>query len=309
MCLGLSISALVILRELTNAIEVNLGRHSLQFCWCFSVLCEIRRIECIASSPSFSLAQCLPCPFRSMLRTLFSARGAALPWPVHPSVIAAQTSSGLASKVRPARPEGPTIPATLRWTTPSRLPPRWVARWFDLKHGRHRRMSAVRRAHLRQVQRAAFAATDYALLAARKHDMRAYHHAARRLRDLHTRRHRPISCMERNKNPQDFFSDPGSSLPYEHHIDAVLNHVNSLTGVRYRDDPTISPGKTATCAASSPCSWRGVEISRAGSDWVRNHRHPYQEVDPRHLYLDTSGIFRSYPPCWTTKRSDLVTFE
>ena len=38
---------------------------------------------------------------------------------------------------------------------------------------------------------------------------------------------------------QDFFTDPALIAAYERHIDAVLNHRNTITGVLYRDDPTI----------------------------------------------------------------------
>ena len=41
------------------------------------------------------------------------------------------------------------------------------------------------------------------------------------------------------QNFSDFFTDPELIRAYENHVEAVLNHKNALTGVRYKDDPTI----------------------------------------------------------------------
>src|SRR5208282_825583 len=86
---------------------------------------------------------------------------------------------------------------------------------------------------------AAFAATDYALLAARQHGMRVI---VTLLGDCATCTLGGIGqylAWEKKQNPTDFFSDPALISAFEHHIDALLNHVNSLTGLRYKDDPTI----------------------------------------------------------------------
>ncbi len=241
MCLGLSISALVILRELTNAIEVNLGRHSLQFCWCFSVLCEIRRIECIASSPSFSLAQCLPCPFRSLLRTLFSARGAALPWPVHPSVIAAQISNGLASKGTALTIQrGPRFPSHFEiddaFATAAEMGARVVrAQTIGDTVG----CPLCIEPEQGKFNESAFQASDYALAVAAKHNMRLIIPLVGDCATCSFGGLGQYLAWNGKLNLQDFFTDPAIVAAYEHHIDAVLNHVNTITGVRYRDDPTI----------------------------------------------------------------------
>jgi mannan endo-1,4-beta-mannosidase len=52
------------------------------------------------------------------------------------------------------------------------------------------------------------------------------------------------------QNPQDFFADAALIAAYERQVDAVLNHVNALTGVRTRRTLPFSRGKIATCAAS-----------------------------------------------------------
>ena len=38
---------------------------------------------------------------------------------------------------------------------------------------------------------------------------------------------------------KQFFTDPKIIAEFEEHIRAVLNHKNVLTGIAYKDDPTI----------------------------------------------------------------------
>jgi hypothetical protein len=51
------------------------------------------------------------------------------------------------------------------------------------------------------------------------------------------------------------------------------------------------------------------EMLKQVSDWVETVGAHIKNVDPHHLYLDTSGIFRSYPAVLDNKTPDLVTFE
>jgi mannan endo-1,4-beta-mannosidase len=157
---------------------------------------------------------------------------------------------------------------------------------------------------------AAFAATDYALLAARQHDLRVI---VTLLGDCATCTLGGIGqflAWEKKQNPMDFFSDPGLISAFEHHIDAVLNHVNSLTGVRYKDDPTILAWEDCNMCGLIPLFMGGhAESLKQVSDWVETIGAHIKSVDPRHLYLDTSGIFRSYPAVLDNQTPDLVTFE
>ncbi len=45
------------------------------------------------------------------------------------------------------------------------------------------------------------------------------------------------------------------------------------------------------------------------SDWVETIGKHIKQVDPHHLYLDTSGIFRAYPKVLDNPAPDLTTFE
>ena len=86
---------------------------------------------------------------------------------------------------------------------------------------------------------AGFQATDYALMAAHRRGMKII---VTLIGDCATCQGGGIGqylAWHRKPNPQDFFTDPGLIAAYEKHVDAVLNHVNPLNGVRYKDDPTI----------------------------------------------------------------------
>ncbi len=110
---------------------------------------------------------------------------------------------------------------------------------------------------------------------------------------------------------QDFFTDAALIAAYEKHIDAVLNHVNTLTGVRYKDDPTILAWENCNmCGLIAAADWRRTwRASGQISDWVETIGQHIKQQDSRHLYLDTSGIFRAYPKVLDNKTPDLVTFE
>lgn len=96
---------------------------------------------------------------------------------------------------------------------------------------------------------------------------------------------------------------------FEKHIAAVVNHENGLTGVPYKDDPTI-------------LAWENCNMCRLGIVWTSPSRDlaPYlpwvdiigkfiKSVDARHLYLDTTGFFRYDNSALDAKTPDLITFE
>jgi hypothetical protein len=106
-----------------------------------------------------------------------------------------------------------------------------------------------------------------------------------------------------------FFTDAAVIAAFEKHIAAVLNHKNALTGVQYKDDPTI-------------LAWENCNMCGLGVIWTSPSRDlaPYipwvdvigkfiKSVDARHLYLDTTGFFRYDQRALDTKTPDLITFE
>jgi mannan endo-1,4-beta-mannosidase len=157
---------------------------------------------------------------------------------------------------------------------------------------------------------AAFQATDYALLAARRHGMKII---VTLIGDCATCPGGGIGqylAWHRKPNPQDFFTDPALIAAYENHVDAVLNHVNVLTGVRYKDDPTILAWENCNMCGLIPLLMGGGPAALGQvSDWVETVGQHIKQQDSRHLYLDTSGIFRAFPRVLDNKAPDLITFE
>ncbi|MFZ0746308.1 MAG: hypothetical protein WAM85_18005 [Terracidiphilus sp.] len=108
-------------------------------------------------------------------------------------------------------------------------------------------------------------------------------------------------------NFQSFFTDPTIIAAYERHIDAVLNHKNAITGIRYRDDPTIMAWENCNMCGLFAFFTHG-DLSQVAS-WSETIGAHIKQVDPHHLYLDTTGIFRNYPKIIDNPSTDIVTFE
>ncbi|MGO8797110.1 MAG: cellulase family glycosylhydrolase [Candidatus Sulfotelmatobacter sp.] len=110
-------------------------------------------------------------------------------------------------------------------------------------------------------------------------------------------------------DPTSFFTSPIVIDAYEKHVAAVLNHKNALTGIAYKDDPTI-------------LAWENCNMCGLGVVWLSPSKDftPYlgwvdvigrfiKSIDHKHLYLDTTGFFRFDKRALDAKTPDLITFE
>jgi mannan endo-1,4-beta-mannosidase len=156
---------------------------------------------------------------------------------------------------------------------------------------------------------AGFQSTDYALLTARKHGMKVI---VTLIGDCATCPFGGIGqylAWQKKSNPLDFFTDPALIAAFEKHIDAVLNHKNTLTGVRYRDDPTILAWENCNMCGIV-ATFMGVQnASPSISAWVEKIGKHVKSVDAHHLYLDTSGIFGGFPAVLDNPSTDAAAFE
>ncbi len=154
---------------------------------------------------------------------------------------------------------------------------------------------------------AAFQASDYALAAAAKLHIRLI---ITLLGDCATCVGGGIGqylSWGHQSNPQAFFTDPGLIAAFERHIDAVLNHRNTITGVLYRDDPTVMAWENCNmCGLVSLFTHGDSAQLSAWSETIGTH---IKQLDHHHLYLDTTGLFRSYPAIVDNASTDLVAFE
>lgn len=156
----------------------------------------------------------------------------------------------------------------------------------------------------------AFQASDYALAAAARHGMRLIIPLVGDCATCTGGGLGQYLAWNNKTSYQDFFMDPAILAAYEHHVAVVLNHRNAITGIRYRDDPTIM--------AWENCNMCGIFVALSGGNeaalakvagWSESVGSFIKKTDPNHLYLDTTGIFRGYPKALDQPSVDLVTFE
>jgi len=154
---------------------------------------------------------------------------------------------------------------------------------------------------------AAFRSSDYALAVAATHHIRVI---ISLIGDCATCSGGGIGqflAWNHASNPQAFFTDPAIIAAFERHIDAVLNHRNSITGVLYRDDPTILAWENCNiCGLSTLFSQGNLGEAAAWSETIGFH---IKQLDHNHLYLDSSGLFRNYPNIVDNSQTDMVSFE
>ncbi|HEY1657056.1 MAG TPA: hypothetical protein VGG14_01810 [Candidatus Sulfotelmatobacter sp.] len=113
----------------------------------------------------------------------------------------------------------------------------------------------------------------------------------------------------REPNPMAFFTNPTIIAAVEKHIEAVMTHKNALTGIEYKDDPTILAWENCNM-----CGLVGVWLSGSKDispllPWVDTIGKYIKSIDSRHLYLDTTGLFRYDKRALDAQTPDLITFE
>lgn len=109
---------------------------------------------------------------------------------------------------------------------------------------------------------------------------------------------------------KEFFTDPVVIARFEKHIAMLLNHRNSLTGVDYKDDPTI--------LAWENCNACGIFVALSGGSnlapyvsWVDTIGSYIKSIDKKHLYEDNSGLFTfdKSGAALDSKTPDILTSE
>ncbi len=108
---------------------------------------------------------------------------------------------------------------------------------------------------------------------------------------------------------KDFFTDPTVIGAFEKHIDAMLNHKNSLTGIAYKDDPTIMAWENCNVCGIGVI-WTSPGKSLAPFlPWIDTIGNHIKSIDKRHLYIDNSGFFLFDKATLDTKTPDIITSE
>lgn len=110
---------------------------------------------------------------------------------------------------------------------------------------------------------------------------------------------------------KDFFTDPVVIARLEKHISALLNHKNSLTGVYYRDDPTILAWENCNVCGVFVLFSGGASAMAPSAKWVDVIGEYVKSIDKKHLYADNSGffVFDKSGAVLDSKTTDIITFE
>jgi hypothetical protein len=108
-----------------------------------------------------------------------------------------------------------------------------------------------------------------------------------------------------------FFTDPVIIARFEEHIAAVLNHKNSISGNKYKDDPTIMAWENCNvCGAILGFVAPGQSMSPY-VPWIDTIGTFIKSIDKKHLYEDNSGffLFDKSGAALDSKTPDIVTSE
>jgi hypothetical protein len=88
-----------------------------------------------------------------------------------------------------------------------------------------------------------------------------------------------------------FFTDPAIIAKFEKHIAAVLNHTNSLTGIQYKDDPTIMAWENCNGCGAMVGILDPAQTLPPLIPWIDTIGKFIKSIDKKHLYQDNSGLF------------------
>ncbi len=113
---------------------------------------------------------------------------------------------------------------------------------------------------------------DYAIQSAHNHGIRLIIPLVDNWRFYHGGKH-TFTDWRGIPDENQFYSNPLVIGDFEQYVSAILNHVNTYTGIAYKNDPTIM-------------TWElGNELS-APANWVSLIAKYVKSIDPRHLVMD-----------------------
>jgi hypothetical protein len=87
----------------------------------------------------------------------------------------------------------------------------------------------------------------------------------------------PQYAAFRGKPPEAFWTDPEVIADFKRTIEHVLRRINTITGIRYADDPAIFGWETGNELDSPP-------------GWTREIARTIRQLDPNHLVIDGNSL-------------------
>jgi mannan endo-1,4-beta-mannosidase len=113
-----------------------------------------------------------------------------------------------------------------------------------------------------------------------------------------------------------FYADERGNQMYRDYISALVNRVNSISGIRYSDDPTIMSWQLANEPRPAPDAGENETHAKAYVQWVHETAEFIHSMDPNHLVSTGSeGIYGSvqsrdiYMNAHRSPYVDYVTFH
>jgi len=113
---------------------------------------------------------------------------------------------------------------------------------------------------------------DYAILSARNHGIKLIIPLIDNWRYYHGGKH-TFTDWRGLSDENQFYSNPQVISDFKQYVSIILNHVNSYTGIAYKNDPTILAWET------------GNELS-APFNWVQMVANYIKSIDSHHLVMD-----------------------
>ncbi len=108
---------------------------------------------------------------------------------------------------------------------------------------------------------------------------------------------------------RQFFTNPEVIAAFEQHIRALLNHKNALTGIAYKDDPTIMAWENCNVCGLSALGPDFTKNPQPYLHWIDTIGGYIKSIDKNHLYEDNSGFFLFDQRALDAKTTDIVTAE
>jgi mannan endo-1,4-beta-mannosidase len=106
-----------------------------------------------------------------------------------------------------------------------------------------------------------------------------------------------------------FFTDPAIVAEFEAHVGAMVNHKNSLTGVPYKDDPTIMAWENCNVCGIFPIMMGGAKDLSPFIPWIDTIGNYIKSIDKKHLYIDNSGLALFDKRAYDATTPDVETAE
>jgi len=89
-----------------------------------------------------------------------------------------------------------------------------------------------------------------------------------------------------------FWTDPTVIGDFENHVAHIVNHVNSYTGIAYKDDPTILGWLDCNVCGSLDGTVTATQVT----NWVSTISGFVKSIDPRHLFISNTAPLTADAP-------------